>query len=169
MTVKLAERIDKFNRFTGEKVAWLNLIVVILVFSAVILRYMFGYSGAWVNDLIQYLHAFIFLSAAGYVLLENEHVRVDLFYVKLSSRQKDYVNLFGTTFFLFPLCIAYFFFSLEFVTNSWKIWERSREINGIPAIFIFKSFMWFFIISVILQGVSLVINIIKRLPGVVTS
>lgn len=151
-----ADIIDNFNRRLGYGISWLALIMVALMFINVIARYLFNSTMIWQQELVVFLHAVIFLAAAGYTLLDDKHVRVDVFYDGFSERRKALVNLTGTLIFMFPVCFAITYFSACFIADSWKIREASPEYNGMAGVFILKSFILVFTFSLILQGISVV-------------
>jgi len=119
---------------------------------------MFQSNHIWAGELIQFMHAVVFLSVAGYALKDDEHVRVDLLYERFSVRKKAIVNLFGCIFLLLPVCVALFYFSYDLISSSWAIFERSRESDGLPGVFILKSFIWVFAAFLSLQSVSIVMK-----------
>ena len=162
---KISVLIDKSNLILGRTTAWLTLAIILLTALTVIQRYIFSENYAWEVELIFYIHSFIFLASAGYVLQTNSHVRIDILYEKMSERQKAIYNLIGTILFLLPVCITIMYFSYDFISNSWHIREKSREYNGLPATYILKSFIWLFSLSLIAQGISTIITGIKTIKG----
>lgn len=162
--LKTSELIDKSNRTFGRVIAWLALAMVLLMFFNVISRYAFNLNLIWQQELVIFMHAIVFLAAAGYTLLDDKHVRVDVFYHSYCERNKAWVNLIGTIIFIFPVCFAISYFSSDYIKSSWRILEASPEYNGMQGIFILKSFIWIFCLSVFLQGVSTIcksINILR--------
>jgi TRAP-type mannitol/chloroaromatic compound transport system, small permease component len=111
--------------------------MLLLIFTVVILRYFFGVGWIWLQEIILWLHALIFLLVAPYALEEDAHVRVDVFYRKLPEKTKSLVNLFGALLFLCPFSLLLFFSSLDYVLTSWSIGEASRDAGGLPFPFIF--------------------------------
>ena len=99
----------------GKSVSKLYALMIILIFTVVILRYFFGVGWIWLQEIILWLHALIFLLVAPYALEEDAHVRVDVFYRKLPEKTKSSVNLFGALLFLCPfLCSCFFHRSTMF-------------------------------------------------------
>ena len=76
----IARAIDTFNEQLGRVVAWFALILVLMQFTVVLLRYVFGLGFIPMQESIVFIHAMLFLVAAGYTLLHDGHVRVDIFY-----------------------------------------------------------------------------------------
>jgi len=89
--------IDWINRCVGRVVAWLTLATVLICGAVVLLRYSAGIGLVWLQELYVWTHAMTFLLAAGFAYLLNAHVRVDIFYARLSARaiQEDGARLVG--------------------------------------------------------------------------
>lgn len=166
----ISKKLDALSNHIGHSVAWLALAMVLTMALTVIERYVFSASFIWQQELVRYFHAILFLGAASYTLTQDEHVRVDVFYQHMSRKQRSWVNFLGTLLFLLPICIAIMIFSEEFIFTSWRYLEASPEYNGLPGLFILKSFIWVFCILLILQGIAnlcrawLVIHDIKIKP-----
>ena len=86
-----------------------------------------------------------FLICAAYTLAEDAHVRVDIFYSKLSLKKKCIVNILGSLIFLMPVAYITFYYSYSYVINSWLQFEGSLEERGLHAVFIMKTFIWIFL------------------------
>ena len=156
-------RIDSFNQFVGEKVPWLNLVMVLLTFLIVVFRYAFGLSWVWLQELVLYMHAAVFMSAVGFSLKENEHVKVDICYVKMSSKQQAWVHVFGVLVFLFPFCALMAFHSAPYVFQSWKIFEGSGDANGLKGVFLLKTLLLIYPFLLSLQWLSLLLSSAKEI------
>ena len=87
--------------------------------------------------------------AAGYTLLVDKHVRVDVFYAKVSLAQQRRIDIFGHVVLLLPSMIALLYWSWSSVRNSWKILEGPLSVGGIEAVFLLKSLIPAFCILVI--------------------
>ncbi len=153
------------NEVIGTSVAWLMLGIVCVQFAIVLLRYVFGVGFVWAQDLILYMHAFLFLLAAGYTLACNAHVRVDIFYREARARTKALVDLMGGLCFLLPMCGVILFQSWPFVRLSWQVLEGSPEPSGLPAVFLLKSAIPVFAGLLALQGIALVLKAVLALKG----
>ena len=112
------------------------------------------------QESVRFMYAAVFLLCAGYTLLEDKHVRVDVFYLKMSERKKAIVDILGTMFLLWPVCFVILYFSWNYVLNSWVHLEGSLEERGLHLVYVMKTFIWCFSILLIIQGIS---NIIKSL------
>ncbi|MGB6085137.1 TRAP transporter small permease subunit, partial [Parvibaculum sp.] len=128
---RLAGWIDALNEHVGRVVSLLALLMVLVQFIVVLQRYVFGIGSIWMQESIVYMHGFLFMLVAGYTLLHNGHVRVDVFYRTMSLRAKAWVDLLGTIFLIWPLCYLIFIVSLPYVEASWAVREGSRETSGI--------------------------------------
>ncbi|MEW5421213.1 TRAP transporter small permease subunit [Amorphus sp. 3PC139-8] len=161
----LAAAIDSVNLWTGKILAWLALAVVVVQFVVVVMRYVFGLGSIQMQELVIYMHAFLFMLAAGYTLRLEGHVRIDVFYRDASPRAKAWVNLLGCVFMLLPVCGLIFWISWPYVSNSWAILEGSRESSGIQGVFLLKTAILVFAVQVGLQGVSMIIHSLLALQG----
>ncbi len=151
---ELARTIDAFQDRVGRGVSWLTLAMALLVFIDVVRRYVFNQSAVWAQELEWHLFSLIYLLAAGYTMLHDEHVRVDILYSTLSPRTKawcDFVLLFV---FFFPSCLLVVVTSWPFVWNSFVIFEGSPDPGGIPARWALKSTIILGFLLLILQGIS---------------
>jgi len=167
-TIKLiCHWIDKINTFVGKTVSWVTLLLVLTVFTDVVMRYLFKTSFVFVQEMEWHLFAFIFLMGAGYTLLKDGHVRVDIIYQKLSPKACAWINIFGIMFFLFPGCYMIIQTAIPFVANSYHILEGSPDPGGIPCRFIIKSAIPIGFTLIGLQGISLFLKnlmIILNIP-----
>ena len=152
--VAFAERIDRFNAAIGRAAAWAALFIVAVQFSVVVLRYAFSLGSIWLSESILYGHAVLFLLAAAWTLREDGHVRVDVFYTEASPRTKALINLGGALLLLIPFMVVLLAFSWPYAARSWAILERSREISGLPLVFLLKTLIPAFAFLLTLQGIS---------------
>jgi TRAP-type mannitol/chloroaromatic compound transport system permease small subunit len=102
---------------------------------------------------------------AGYTLLHNAHVRVDIFYRPNSVRYKAIIDLFGSLQLLLPLVVVVIYFSYGYVLDSWIRLEESREAGGLPGLFLLKSIILLFCMLIGLQGLSLAARSLLVLLG----
>lgn len=158
-----AAAIDALNERIGRAVAWLTLAMVLVTVVVVVLRYGFSIGFIWMQESVRFMYAAAFLLGAGYTLLHDGHVRVDVFYAGMSGRGKAFVNLLGTVFFLFPVCGAILLFSWDYVINSWVQFEGSLEERGLHAVYLLKTCIWAFAVLLMLQGLATVIRSARAL------
>lgn len=155
MLSKFTSAIDKLNEKVGHGVAWLTLVLVLVQFIVVIMRYVFSYGFIAAQETIWYMHGLIFMLGAGYVLLLDGHVRVDVIYREASQRTKAWVDLIGAFVLLLPLCILTLWLSWGYVINAWRVLEASHEESGLPLIFLYKTVIWAFAVFLGLQGLAM--------------
>jgi TRAP-type mannitol/chloroaromatic compound transport system permease small subunit len=157
--------VDRLNDAIGRGVAWLTLAMVLITFAVVILRYIYAIGWVWMQESYVWLHGIVFMMAAGYTLLHNGHVRVDIIYRTASHRYKAVIDLLGSFLLLLPMVIVVFVVSLDYVTASWSKLEESREAGGLPGLFLLKSVITAFCVLLGLQGLSLAGRSILSLAG----
>lgn len=154
--------IDCFIDRLGRTLCWLSLLMVLITFAIVVLRY--GFSLGWIamQESVLYLHAALFIFGCSYGLLHDEHVRVDIFYRKMSSFKQALVNVLGHVFLLWPVVIFIALSSFDYVSVSWQIKEQSQEAGGLPFVYLLKSLIPMLCFTLMLQSVSEICkNIIK--------
>ncbi len=158
-----ADALDRVNRAVGHAARWLALLLMLAQFLVVVLRYLFGTSYIWGTEAVLYLHAALFMLGAGYTLLVDGHVRVDIFYAGLGRRGRALVDLVGTLLFLLPMCLVILWFTWRFTANSWAIHEGPLSVGGIPASFLLKTLIPAFALLLLVQGSSLLLRSVLRL------
>lgn len=131
----LAGIIDVINRGVAHVVRWFALIMVLVQFGIVIGRYVFGVNSIWVQESVLYLHATLFMLAAGYTLLVDKHVRVDIFYAKAGPATRRWIDMAGHLFLLLPAMVALIWWSRHRCAIRGKFlkgpfpWEGSRRCS----------------------------------------
>ena len=133
--------LEKYINFVGEKISYLIPVMVALMVFVIISRYFFGIGRTDIQELVMYFHALVFLGCAGYVMNNDEHVRVDIFYRNASDSYKKNINTIFGLLFLIPLIIVTFFYSIETIEASWKMSEASTEAGGLAYVYIQKTLM----------------------------
>jgi len=151
---RLIDAIDHFSELTGRAVAWLTLLMVLLTFIIVVLRY--GFDSGWIalQESVTWLHATVFMLGASYALKRDSHVRVDIFYQKYSPRGRALVNLIGSLLLLLPVCLFIFLASWDYVLGAWAIGENSAETGGLAALYLLKSLLLMMPALLILQALA---------------
>ena len=155
--------IDRINQWTGNMVAWVTLLLVLVVFTDVLMRYIFNTSFVVTQELEWHLFGFIFLIGAGYTLLHDGHVRVDIIYQRLGPTASAWVNLVGVIVFLIPGCVLVILTSWKFVLQSWAVMEGSPDPGGIPMRFLIKGTIPVGFTLLLLQGIGLGIRSLLKI------
>ncbi len=157
--------LDSFSEWTGRSIAWLTLLMVLVTFVVVVMRYVLNLGNIQLQESIIYMHSFIFLLGAGYTLKHDGHVRVDIFYRPLGERGKAIINIIGTLFLLLPVSLFIFWVSWDYVAFSWQTLEGSQEAGGIEALFILKTALLLMPLMLILQGIAELLRNLMVLTG----
>lgn len=155
----IANAIDRMNVAVAGAVKWLALVMVLVQFCIVIGRYVFGYNSIAAQESVLYMHATLFMLGAGYTLLVDKHVRVDVFYAKVSDAVRRRIDIFGHVFLLIPSMLALLYWSWPSVRNSWAILEGPISVGGIEAVFLLKSLIPAFCVLILLQSLSLLVRL----------
>ncbi len=160
--LRIASWIDRLNERIGRWVYWLSLIMVLIGAYNALARYIDRFTGWGLSsntyiELQWYLFSILFLLGAAYTLKHDSHVRVDVFYGRLSARGKAWINLTGTLLFLFPFCILMLVMSWSSVANSWAVWEMSPDPGGLPR-YPIKTIIPIAFVLLILQGISMLVR-----------
>ncbi len=158
---RIAAAIDSINIGVAHLVRWFALFMVLIQFFIVVGRYVFGVNSIAAQESVLYLHATLFMLGAGYTLLVDKHVRVDVFFAKLNAATQRRIDIFGHLFLLLPSMTALLYWSWPSVRNSWKILEGPMSVGGIEAVFLLKTLIPLFCILVMLQSVSLLIRLLS--------
>ena len=155
----IAHAIDRMNTIVADVVRWLALIMVLVQFCIVIGRYVFGFNSIAAQESVLYMHATLFMLGAGFTLLVDKHVRVDVFYAKVSEAARRRIDILGHVFLLIPSMTALVYWSWPSVRNSWAILEGPISVGGIEAVFLLKSLIPAFCILILLQSLSLLVRL----------
>ena len=157
---------DKINEWIGSVIVTSAVFLFILViFSNVILRYVFNTSFVFLAELEWHVFAFIFLMGAGYTLLHEGHVRVDIFYSIMDRKKQAFINLFGVIFLLIPSCYVVLTTSIPWVIVAYKVGEVSIDPGGIPARFLLKATLPVGYFLMLIQGLLLCVKSAFTLLG----
>ena len=155
--------IDSLNNFLCRLVSGFTFLMVLITFLIVVLRYGFNLGWIAMQESVMYLHAMVFLLGAAHTLRVNEHVRVDIFYRRFSPKKQAKVDIFGGLLLLMPVNIFIFMVSFEYVMRSWRVMEASQEAGGMPAVFLLKTLILIFPLTMLLQGIAEVVRNFARL------
>jgi TRAP-type mannitol/chloroaromatic compound transport system permease small subunit len=165
VVVALVRGIDAINDRVGRWSAWLALLLVVVVTYDVVMRYLFNSTFVFIQELEWHIFGVMFLITAGYAHLLDSHVRVDIFYVRLSPRARAWIDLLGGIFFLFPTAFLLIWTSIPFVRTSISDLEGSPGPGGIPGRFVLKAVipLAFFLLAI--QGISETIKNFYKVKG----
>ena len=137
--------------------------MIFIIVSDVFFRYVFSITSAASYEIEWHLFGLMFLLGAAWTLDQDKHVRVDLFYQTFSPKMKAFINLIGTLIFLIPFCWVTLITSIDFVQSSFLLNETSPDPGGLPARYLIKLAIPVGFGLLILQGIVVIINSIKKL------
>ena len=129
--LRLSRLIDWINERVGRSVMWLVLIAVVISAGNALVRKLFNTSSNALLEIQWYLFAAIFMLAAGYTFLRNEHVRIEILTSRLSARGQNIVDILGILFFLLPMAVLILWLSWPIVVNSVQSGEMSQNSGGL--------------------------------------
>lgn len=153
--------VDGFER----GVHFLTLLMVLITFAVVVLRYGFDLGWIAMQESVGYLHAANFMLGAAFTLRHDAHVRVDIFYQKFGPRGRAWVDLLGTILLLLPVCGFILVASWDYVREAWHLMEGSQEAGGIPGVWLLKSLLLAMPVLLILQGLAIAARSLAVITG----
>jgi TRAP-type mannitol/chloroaromatic compound transport system permease small subunit len=164
--LSISRAIDALNEHVGRLTYWLILVAVLVSAGNAVVRYTLNTSSnAWL-EIQWYLFSFVFLFCAGYTLLHNQHVRIDILTAHLSGRKKAWIDILGTILFLLPMAIVIMWLSWPVFVDAYESHEISTNAGGLliwPARLMIP--VGFFLL--VLQGFSELIKRIAFLLGMI--
>ncbi len=156
-----------FSRGLGF--TWLALLVVIAEFQIVISRFVFSYEQAFMGDLVRFWYAGLFLFASAHTLIEDGHVRVDVFYAHFSDRRKAWTNALGSMLLGLPLCWVILTTGMwskgSSINNPLLNYEISQSGYGMYVKYLMAAFLVVFAVTMIVQFASYFLNHVAVLRG----
>lgn len=161
----LMKTINLINRAIGATFSWLALAIVLVCFWVVVERYAFGTTRLWMQDLYPWLNGVMFTAVAAYALLHNDHVRVDIFYRPATTIRKAWLDMVGVVLFLLPFAWVVWTYCYTFVARSWRLGEASANPGGAEGLFVVKTFILVFAVTIALQGIAMLIRSILVIAG----
>ncbi|AFZ66154.1 TRAP transporter small permease subunit [Deinococcus peraridilitoris] len=135
--LSISRAIDRVSGWFGAVIAVITMVMILVGVWNVIGRFIGRAVGQNLtsNSFLEwqwYLFSLVFLLGGAYVLRHNEHVRVDVFYARMTPRGRAITNLVGTLLFLIPFCIIMLYVNWQFFYTSWLIREGSPDPGGLP-------------------------------------
>ncbi|WP_043539152.1 TRAP transporter small permease subunit [Salinarimonas rosea] len=153
------------NRVVGNVFSWLALAIVVVCFTVVLQRYVLSTTQVWMQDLYVWLNGAMFTAVAGFALLRDDHVRVDIFYRPATVRTKALIDMIGVVIFIVPFCWVMYAYGMPWVARSWGLAEASPNVGGMPGYFVLKTFILVFAALILLQGLAMIARSILILGG----
>lgn len=148
---------------------WLALLVVAAELLIVIGRFVFSYEQAFLADLVRFWYAALFLFASAYTLLEEGHVRVDVFYAAMPSKTKGYVNAVGSVFLGMSLCWVILIIGMagkqNIINSPILAYETTQSGFGLYVKYLMAGFLGVFAVSMLIQFVSCFLEAVADIRG----
>lgn len=160
----LRTRIDRLTELVGEWTAWLSLVIVVLMATNVILRYLFSAGSVWAQELEWHLLVPLILFGMSYAQRHGEHVRVDIFYAKYSERTRTLVDLLSAVLAM-ALSVIVIWLSLHYVEQAYVIDEGSPDPGGIPHRYLVKGLIPVGFALLLLQSLANALGCVEKLKS----
>lgn len=157
--------VDALSDYIGRAVSWLTLFMVLAAVGTALLRYVFSVGFVWMQESYLWMHGALMMLGASYALRHDAHVRVDVFYGRMSPRRRAMVDIAGVLLFLLPMVGLVFWVSLPYVIESWHKRESSFQAGGLPGVYLMKTLIPVFCVLLALQGLSMLARACKALKG----
>ena len=129
--LRLSRLIDRLNELVGRWVSWLVLAAVLISAANAAMRKAFSISSNAYLEIQWYLFAAVFLLAAGYTMLRQEHVKIDIVLSRFSKRTQIKIEIFGIAVFLFPFVVTVFALVWPLVVKAYVSGEMSSNAGGL--------------------------------------
>lgn len=148
---------------------WLALLIVVAELLIVFSRFIFSYEQAFMSDLVRFWYGALFLFASAYTLLEEGHVRVDVFYAGFKPKTKGYVNAIGTVAMGMALCWVILIMGMgnkaSIINSPLFNFEVSQSGFGLYVKYLMAAFLGVFAISMMIQFVSYLFGAVADIRG----
>lgn len=164
--LRLSRGIDRLNAWVGKYIIWLILAATIISGVNAVVRKVFHTSSNAFLEVQWYFFAASFLLAAGYTLLEKEHVKVDVINAKLSQRTRVWIDVLGFAFFLTPMCLIILYYGVPFFLQAYNTGEMSSNAGGLIRWPVYLMMPLGFAL-LLLQGLSELVKRIAFLMGLI--
>jgi len=158
--------IDWLSERIGHAFYWLVLVTVLISAANAVVRKAFNVSSNSFLEIQWYLFSAIFLFLAGYTLLRNDHVRIDVIAGRLSKKAQAWIDIVGTVFFLFPMAFLLMWLAWPVFVDAYERHEISTNAGGLiiwPA----RLLVPIGFLLLLVQGVSELIKRIAFLRGLI--
>ena len=146
--------IDKISIWTQYFTKQCFYIMFIFVIVNILLRYVFNINYIFMQEIVMYMHAFIFLFGISICFRDDKHVRIDVFSNKLKHKVKLVIERIGLIFLVIPFCVFVLYESSPMIFRSWNMLEGSSEPGGLPFVYVLKSSIYLFSILILLQAIK---------------
>nr|VFJ47478.1 MAG: TRAP-type mannitol/chloroaromatic compound transport system, small permease component [Candidatus Kentron sp. FW]VFJ66703.1 MAG: TRAP-type mannitol/chloroaromatic compound transport system, small permease component [Candidatus Kentron sp. FW] len=163
--LKAERMLDRFSDGIGVFSAILLVPLLANVFYDVVMRYLFNDVSIGMQELEWHLYSMVFLFGIAYTLKADGHVRVDVLYERLSSRNRALIDMSGTIVFIWPFCFLIANYGIEFAWSAYEINEMSGDPGGLPYRWIIKSMISLSFVCVLISSVGFFLRALNTFLG----
>ena len=161
----ISARIDRITDFALAAAIAATIALLITQLAVVLASYAFALSWTWASELVIYAFATMFMLGASVALKHDAHVRVDILRPRFGENGRNWVELIGIYLLLFPIFIRLLQTGEQGLARTWLLLEGSRESDGLPILYLFKTLVPVFAILMLSQGLSEALKAALRLTG----
>lgn len=161
----LTRKIDRLTEGVLMAAVASAILLIFAQLAVVLMRYVFSLSFTWLNEIVMYAFAAMFMFGSAVALRDDAHVRVDILRPRFGADGRNWIELAGLYLFLFPICIRILDTGEQGLARAWSLFEGSRESDGLPLMFLFKTLVPAFAILMLTQGLSEALKAALRLTG----
>ncbi|MGF1750412.1 TRAP transporter small permease subunit [Vibrio cionasavignyae] len=154
---------NKVSDMLGVVSSILFLLLLANVVYDVVMRYVFNDVSIAFQEMEWHLFSAVFLLGVPYAIKAGGHVRVDVFYERLSIKARAIIDLIGTFVFLFPFCLLVAWFGIDFAKESFALGETSGDPGGLPYRWVIKAMIPLSFFFMAISGVGLVLHSLNKL------
>ncbi len=162
---RLSASLDEALEWALRMAMGAAVLLFLLQLIVVIASYALALSWTWLSESVIYAFAAMFMLGTATALRDDAHVRVDILRPRFGETGRNWIELAGTYLFLFPICIRLLMTGEQGLARSWSLFEGSRESDGLPILFLFKTLVPIFAVLLILAGLSVALKASLRLTG----
>ena len=149
--MKYTQKVNNYTKYFTVNFFYLMFVVVLI---NIVLRYLFNINYIFLQELVMYMHAFIFLFGVSLCMNDDAHVRIDIISSKLDQGYRKLIDKVGLYILVVPFCLFVFYESTEMITRSWVMLEGSSEPGGLPIVFLLKSSIYIFSFLIFIQAIE---------------
>ncbi|MCQ4323028.1 TRAP transporter small permease subunit [Stutzerimonas stutzeri] len=155
---------DWLNEIVGRVFSWAVVLIMLITVYDVAVRYIFGLPTLWAFDVVKQLYAVEFMILAGFGLLHNQHVAVDVFTAKLDRRKQAMLEVVSYCVFFLPFMVMLIWQSYQFAARSWATKETTWGVIAMP-VYPIKTVMVIAAVLLLLQGIAKIIREVSVIVG----
>ncbi|KIM10789.1 MAG: hypothetical protein KU37_08650 [Sulfuricurvum sp. PC08-66] len=148
---------------SGRIAAILLYFLSFLILFDASMRYGFASGSIMLQELEWHLFDLIILLSIAFTLKHHRHVRVDIFYHRMSMRIRKIIDLIGYVLLVVPFSAVVIYVGFDFVMMSYVQMEGSADPGGLPYRFVIKATMIIGFGLLIMQAIAHTIALLNEL------